>query len=73
MMSFKIKAFALLFFCFGFMQLAWAGFDEAFDAYSRKDYTTAFREFSLLAEQGEAGAQLILGVMYENGHGVAKD
>ena len=72
-MGFKIKALALSFFFFGFMQLAWAGFDEAVDAYDREDYKTAFRGFSLLAEQGDARAQFNLGVMFANGQGVPKD
>lgn len=63
---------AFLFFCFGFMQIAWAG-DDAFDAYIRKDYASAFRGLSLLAEQGNAKAQYGLGLMYANGQGVAKD
>lgn len=72
-MGFKIKALALSFFFFGFMQLVWAGFDEAVDAYDREDYKTAFRGFSLLAEQGNARAQFNLGVMYSDGIGVTKD
>lgn len=64
---------AFLFFCFGFMPMAQAGMREAFAAYERKDYASAFREFSPLAEQGDATAQSFLGEMYGNGQGVAKD
>ncbi len=64
---------ALSFLCFGFIQLAWAGDEDAFDAYYRKDYKAAFRGLSSLAEQGNAKAQGNLGAMYANGQGVAKD
>src|SRR5215471_10769830 len=42
-------------------------------AYERKDYATALREWQPLAQQGNATAQRSLGVMYEQGWGVAKD
>ena len=42
-------------------------------AYERKDYATAFKEFQVLAEQGDSTAQASLGVMYELGKGVPKD
>ena len=42
-------------------------------AYQQKDYVTAFKELSPLAEKGNADAQLILGKMYWMGQGVAKD
>ena len=61
------------FFCFAHMQIAWADLDEANKAYYREDYTTAFREFSVLAEQGNARSQTALGVMFSNGQGVSKD
>ena len=63
----------LTFFCIGFTQMVWAGFDEAFEAYYREDYTTAFRELSLLADQGNARSQTALGIMYANGQGASKD
>ena len=37
------------------------------------DFATALREWTPLAEQGEADAQTILGVMYEEGKGVPQD
>jgi len=37
------------------------------------DYATALREWTPLAEQGEAYAQALLGVMYANGQGVPQD
>jgi hypothetical protein len=36
-------------------------------------YKEAFRLFRLAAEQGDAGAQFNLGVMYNNGKGVPQD
>ncbi len=52
---------------------AWAGFDEGWAAYDRGDYQTAYHEFLPLAEQGDAAAQYNLGLMYDNGQGVARD
>ena len=53
---------------------AFAGFDEGMvAAYVRGDYATAFKEWRPLAEQGHAGAQYNLGVMYVNGRGVPQD
>jgi TPR repeat protein len=42
-------------------------------AYAIKDYATALSKFRIAAEQGKPGAQTSLGVMYENGHGLAQD
>ena len=42
-------------------------------AYQRKDYATAFKELTPLAEQGNAEAELVLGKMYMMGQGVLKD
>jgi len=47
-----------------------ADFQKGFDAYERGDYTTALREWTPLAEQGDADAQYVLGLMYHNGLGV---
>ena len=52
---------------------AWAGYYEGLAAYNRGDYETALREWRPLAEQGDATAQYNLGVMYDNGRGVARD
>ncbi|BDV00460.1 hypothetical protein TDMWS_05450 [Thermodesulfomicrobium sp. WS] len=52
---------------------ALAGFDEGLAAYDRGDYATALKEWRPLAEQGHAGAQNKLGVMYAKGQGVSKD
>ena len=47
--------------------------DPAFEAYERGDYVTALREWQPLAEQGNPGAQILLGSMYADGKGVPKD
>ena len=50
-----------------------ADFQKGFDAYSRGDYATALKEFTPLAEQGNAPAQSNLGLMYEKGQAVPQD
>ena len=53
---------------------SWAGdFQKGMRAYTSGDYTSAFEEFSSLAEQGDAKAQSNLGYMYDNGQGVPQD
>ena len=48
-------------------------FEDGVAAYQRGDYETAYRLFSPLAEQGHVTAQFNLGVLFENGLGVAQD
>ena len=50
-----------------------ADLESAKQAYEQKDYATAFKEFTPLANQGKAEAQLYLGKMYMLGQGVLKD
>lgn len=52
---------------------AWADFQAGLDARERGDYATALKEFRPLAEQGDADAQVELGLLYHNGHGVVED
>jgi TPR repeat protein len=47
--------------------------DAAVAAHNRKDYATAVALFRSLAAQGYASAQYNLGLMYDNGTGVAQD
>ena len=54
-------------------QSAEGGFKEGLDSYDRNDYATALKEWKPLAEQGDAGAQYYLGVMYAYGQGVPQD
>ena len=48
-------------------------FDKGLAAYRNEDYATAFKEWKPLAEQGNASAQVNLGIMYEFGRGVPED
>ena len=48
-------------------------FSRAMAAYRVADYRTAYDEFRPLAEDGMAAAQFRLGLLYENGRGVAED
>ena len=52
---------------------AGADFDKGVAAYAAGDYVTAAKEFNKAAEQGDADAQLLLGIMYNNGEGVPQD
>lgn len=47
--------------------------DEGLAAYLRADFATAFKEFKLAAEEGDAKAQFFLGNMYVLGLGVSVD
>jgi hypothetical protein len=51
----------------------WADYATAVDAYDRGDFKTALRELRPLARQGDAKAQVRLGLMYREGRGVARD
>ena len=53
--------------------LAQSGFDKGASAYKRGDYVTALDVFRPLAENGDAKAQSILGLMYSYGEGVPVD
>ena len=48
-------------------------FQDATDAYDRKDYETAYKLFLPFAEQGDADAQYNLGLSYYTGQGVPQD
>ena len=48
-------------------------FQRGWDAYDQGDYGQAVRLWLPLAEQGHVNAQINLGVMYDNGHGVPQD
>ena len=54
--------------------ISWsADSQRGYEASKRGDYVTALREWTPLAEQGDASAQYNLGVMYGNGQGVPQD
>lgn len=48
-------------------------FQSGVSAYEHKNYPVALKVFTELAEQGYAGAQLNLGIMYGTSAGVPKD
>jgi TPR repeat protein len=50
-----------------------ADFQKGLDAYNKQDYATALREWTPLAEKGDARAQSNLGEMYYYGEGVSED
>ena len=52
----------------------WAGdYEDGLAAFERKDYATAVEKFTTSAEQGDAAAQFNLGIIYDQGLGVAQD
>ena len=48
-------------------------FQKGLEAAQKGDFATALREWQPLAEQGYAGAQYNLGLIYANGKGVTQD
>ena len=52
----------------------WAGdFEDGLAAANKQDYVTANKKFKIAAEKGNASAQLMLGLSYAAGTGVAQD
>ena len=71
MLRHSVAAIILL---LGFGTSAVAGpLEDADAAVKRRDYATAVRLIGPLAEQGDASAQYMLGVFYDNGLGVPQD
>ncbi len=66
----SLCVFAILL-CAGFS--AGADLASAKRAYERKDYATALKQLTPLADKGNADAQYLLGKMYWMGEGVLKD
>jgi len=60
-------------FSLSLFSIAYAGLNDGKSAYEKGDYTTAYKEFKTLAEQGNAEAQYQLAQMYHDGEGVPKD
>src|ERR1700734_2699665 len=52
---------------------AFADFQTGLDAYQKGDYVGAAKEWRPLAEDGSAAAQLNIGLLYLDGHGVPLD
>lgn len=51
----------------------WADFNTGVEAIERKDYATAFREFTIEAKRGDKSAQYNLGNLYYNGLGTPQN
>jgi len=57
-----------------FAHAAWSGdYEDGVAAFERRDYATAFTKFRSAAQQGNARAQTIVGMMYNEGQGIAQD
>ena len=71
----KAHAYALMIaFMLGIPHVASAGpFEDGTAAYERGEYATALKLWQPLANQGNAGAQVALGVMFYNGQNVPQD
>ena len=50
-----------------------ADFQSGLQAFERKDYATALKEWQPLAEKGESNSQYNMGLLYAQGAGVPKD
>jgi len=50
-----------------------ASYQEGIDAYAKGNFAVALKKLQPMAEQGNADAQLRLGLMYREGNGVPKD
>lgn len=50
-----------------------ADFGSAMAQYEQRNYSAAYQEFTLLANQGDADAQFVLGDMYAQGQGTSRD
>lgn len=70
---FLICAFYAIGLVFPAVYLYGADFQTGKRAYEQKDFATAMKEFTPLAQQGNADAQLFLGKMHMSGQGVPKD
>lgn len=62
-----------VFLCLTYTVSAVADFEEAATAFQKGEYGLAFTEFRILADQGDAEAQYILGHMYQLGTGIVQD
>jgi hypothetical protein len=69
----KFLSLVIVLFAVIFSNTSFAGFDEGMVAYKVDKFDIALKEWRLVADQGHVLAQHILGFMYDNGQGVAKD
>ncbi len=69
----KAASFVAVLLCLSVVSIAYAGFKEGTEAYTKGEYARAYGEFKPLAEQGNAETQWYLGVMRHDGQGVSRD
>jgi TPR repeat protein len=69
----KLKTLIALFLSLSLMSIAYADFNDGWDAYNKGDYKSAVNEWRSVARKGDASAQNNLALMYEKGKGVLKD
>ncbi|MEH6629224.1 MAG: SEL1-like repeat protein [Halopseudomonas aestusnigri] len=50
-----------------------ASFDEAMEAFENRDYASAYRDFTTIAQGGDRDAQFMLGYVYSKGYGTPQD
>jgi len=55
------------------VSVAWADFEAGNQAYAKRSYDVAFKEWFPLAEAGDPAAQNNIGFMYRKGRGVPPD
>jgi len=59
---------------FGSLAVGWsADFQAGIEAYQLGNYRAAMQEWLALAEQGDAAAQVRVGTLHLNGHGIPRD
>jgi Ca2+-binding EF-hand superfamily protein len=68
-----MKKLIIFFISLCFSCSAYANFQYAVDEYYKENYKAAFSEFQILAEQGDAIAQVYLALMYRSGNGVIEN
>ena len=72
-MNFLLAAMTTTMMLLGATPVSAGDFKLGFNAYQKRDYSTALREWTPLAENGDMNAQYNLGHMYRLGKGVSKD
>jgi TPR repeat protein len=73
MKSFTRSVFLSVLFTSLLSSIAVADFEKGLAAYEANDLPLAYKEFRASAEEGHAGSQFNVALMYEQGIGVAKD
>ena len=70
----KLRSAMVVVFSMGMTDFVFSqDFEKGLKAYQEQDYTTALKEWTVLADRGHIEAQHKLGLMYAFGHGVVQD